>query len=115
MLWQEKRFYPSFVSKDDSFRRELGLKAMLPELSYAETPAPYDRKSLNLVAVSEQQKKPSLYSFMNLKDLSRLENLKLKLKFQIFFLSSVCQDEMKNWEELLFKEGSQGDHKFFLK
>ena len=40
---------------------------------------------------------------MNLKDLSRLENLKLKLKFQIFFLSSVCQDEMKNWEELLFQ------------
>ena len=42
-------------------------------------------------------KKPRVYSFMNPKDLSRLEKLKIKTIISDFF-SSACQNEMKNWE-----------------
>ena len=40
-------------------------------------------------------KKPSIYSFMNPKDLSRLEKLKIETIISDFF-SSACQNEMNN-------------------
>ena len=58
-----------------------GLKAMLPELKHSSI--------LPHMTHADKQKKPSLYSFMNPKDLSRLEKFKIETIISDFSFFSL--------------------------